>query len=330
MNKGVLQIKYKGYEDFLVKRKQLDGFGGSDISTILGLNPYKSTLELFHEKIGLHNPVKMDNIAMYSGRVLEEILIKEFWEYHNPENPSEEEFLKNANAKNKIRKARKYNSILSNPAFPHLFYSPDSMFNQDTAILEAKTALGFVVNQWEAGIPPAYIMQIHQGFLITGIKYGEIALLKDGRNMDVFPIECNDSICETILNSSTNFWLKIREAKQMLNSNASLEEKNAFIAEIEPAPDGSMAYADYLKKRYSPEHNVGVIEGIKEQLEAAIDYKRHQELKNIAEEHITTKSNELKKFLADNNAHTITFGKQGRVTWLANKHGVPSFRVSLK
>ena len=37
-------------EDWLEERKK--GIGGSDAATILGLNPYKTTIELWEEKTG--------------------------------------------------------------------------------------------------------------------------------------------------------------------------------------------------------------------------------------------------------------------------------------
>ena len=42
------RIKYKTKKEWLKLR--IKGIGGSDASSILGLNPYKSTLELWKEK----------------------------------------------------------------------------------------------------------------------------------------------------------------------------------------------------------------------------------------------------------------------------------------
>ena len=47
--------------------------GGSDVATILGLNPFKSAVELYHEKRGTIDVDDLsDNLAVEAGNVLED------------------------------------------------------------------------------------------------------------------------------------------------------------------------------------------------------------------------------------------------------------------
>ncbi|MFU1875596.1 YqaJ viral recombinase family protein, partial [Enterococcus faecium] len=66
------------HQEWLVDRKR--GIGGSDVSTILGLNKYKSVYQLWLEKTGQILPIETDSEPAYWGTVLEDIVAKEFQE----------------------------------------------------------------------------------------------------------------------------------------------------------------------------------------------------------------------------------------------------------
>ncbi len=48
------------------------GVGASEVPTILGLNPFKSKLEIFYDKIGF-NPRPFINLLMMSGKITESL-----------------------------------------------------------------------------------------------------------------------------------------------------------------------------------------------------------------------------------------------------------------
>ena len=62
-------------EDWLKYRKK--GIGGSDSSAILGANPYSSAFDVYLDKTGDYEE-EVDNERMLWGRILEDIVAKEF------------------------------------------------------------------------------------------------------------------------------------------------------------------------------------------------------------------------------------------------------------
>lgn len=65
-----------GSDEWLEFRK--DKLGGSEIATVLGLNPYKSELELWAEKTGRIEPEEVDNKYVRIGQELEQAVIHKF------------------------------------------------------------------------------------------------------------------------------------------------------------------------------------------------------------------------------------------------------------
>ena len=62
-------------EEWLNERRS--GIGGSDAAAVMGLNPWKSPLDVYLDKTGqlMESP---DNPALYWGRVLEEVVAREY------------------------------------------------------------------------------------------------------------------------------------------------------------------------------------------------------------------------------------------------------------
>ena len=94
-------LKPETREEWLAMRQE-QGIGGSDAGTVLGINIYKSNLDLYREKIGEKQaPDISDNPAVIFGKKAEEhirelfvldyphfsVLYHEFWIYYQPERP---------------------------------------------------------------------------------------------------------------------------------------------------------------------------------------------------------------------------------------------------
>src|SRR5882757_6970524 len=90
-------------------RYRKDGVGASDCGTILGLNPYKSSLELFYDKIGEGLGYTVENIAMFLGKEQEEF-IATLWEYWDPLIATQENMMENYRAGRQIRRCKRVNA----------------------------------------------------------------------------------------------------------------------------------------------------------------------------------------------------------------------------
>lgn len=316
---------------------QFPCLGASEVSTVMGLNPYKSIIELYYEKIGIKDVFDQDNAAMFWGRELEE-QVCEKWQYWDG---NVEGMIANFSAKNIVRRCRRINSYAQNKAFPWLFVSLDRVINKtktdkevfDEGSLEGKTISGYAADMWEGGIPPMYVAQLQTQILVFDFGFGEIAILKDGRHFDVIPFDKHEGICESVKRQSKSFFDKVKVGIEnyLLYLYCPDEDQKALhYAECErlaPEPDGSVAYEKYLSGAYK-DRNIGGIPGGSVELELARQYvfcngklKDFEEIKREA-------SNKLKGFLGDHNK--IDLGEDGTVTWKEASNGVRSMRVNVK
>src|SRR5689334_2959822 len=117
------------HEDWLAFR--FNGLGGSDISAVLGLNPYMSSHKLFYQKLG-EVEYDAENIHMFWGNQHED-KVAEMWQYFDTESTNKENYINNFNEGNIIRKCRRVNAYITNPDFPWAFASVDRLINKDAS-----------------------------------------------------------------------------------------------------------------------------------------------------------------------------------------------------
>lgn len=303
--------------------------GGSDVGTVMGQNPWKPALKLFHQKIGLWPSEGEDTKASYGGRVLEEVVAKHYWRYWSPDSPNMDTLIKNANEGKIIRKCNKVNFVAVNPDFPWLAINMDREYDNGEKCLEIKTGAGFAVSKWETGLPVYYITQ-HQACLgVAEMLLGEVALYVDGRDFDVFPFSFNEIIFTEILKQTKDFYEKVVEGKAIMGSDLSAEKKLEAVTKLEPAPEGTASYEEYMKERYRPDYQIEKIAGTKEMIMNARMYLQYNKIMNTAKETKTEAGNRLRNFMSQNNANEIDFGT-GSVTWTKKSNGHDNFRVSPK
>lgn len=306
-----------------------NGIGGSEVGTILGLNPYQSSLELFYKKIDLISDDVPENDAMFWGNVLEEV-IADKWQYWETDS---KQMIENHNKGEIKRRCRRVNSIVQNPDYPWLFSNLDRVINKTAGrgegVLEIKTISGYVVDQWQSRIPPYQITQLMIYMVICDFEYGELAILKDGRFMDVIPFVKNQSLCEGIISRTKDFWDKVLEGRKISSELRKKPNNSTLLSSlhsIEPEPDGSEAYALFLNKKYKGEG--GTRSGTLEEQDWAEKLKQNDEDIKLLETTSMKFENMLKSSMGE--VEEITFGKNGKVTWKVNKNGSRVFRNSIK
>ena len=132
------------YEEWLKERQY--SIGMSDVSAVLGHNPYKSNVDLYFEKVNGVKPID-DNLNMRLGRDLEPIIKKLF---------EEETGLKVFND-NKIRFDRRYSFLTANL---------DGFVTKERVPVEYKT-----MTFWDGDIPDYYYCQIQGQMMVTQTPY---------------------------------------------------------------------------------------------------------------------------------------------------------------
>ena len=215
--KQALEIPTKDLprEDWL--RLRQSGIGGSDISAIMGFNPYKTAYDLYHDKI---NDVVADaqSDAAYWGTTLEDVVAKEY-------------------ALRNDCKVQKVNYMIRHPKFDFALANIDrAVINPSISgnvrikdgklttdkLLEVKTASEYMKNVWgdEASdqVPDNYNLQCQWYMGITGVDECDLALLLGGNKYRQYNIKFDAELFEIMIDEAQNFWV------------------NHVLARVEPTP----------------------------------------------------------------------------------------------
>ncbi len=175
-----------------------NGIGGSDASTVLGINPWKSRLQLYHEKVDKIIPQDNNNIRLKLGNILEPLIAEEY--------------------------TRKTGRILetrpqkAHPQYPFMLANIDReiLYSETTprGILEMKTRGAFI--DWEGNeIPPYYISQMQHYMAVYGCIHGSFAVLDFNKfEVTITDIERDDIFIEKLIEEEKKFWKLVTDKTQ--------------------------------------------------------------------------------------------------------------------
>jgi len=289
--------------------------GGSDAGTLLGLNKYKSAISLYYQALDIaHLPSKMNSIMLH-GKQLEDY-VAGCWQYYDG---TEEGWVANTLADNKIKNYKKDKAIIINPKYPNLFANIDGIITKHPqystkGILEVKTMSGYSADTYEGGIPPSYLIQLQHYLLVTGYKWGEIVYLKDGRDLGCVTFDADKQIQDSIISASDEFNRRVMLAKAAIGEEQDPNIKMQIASEFEPDADNSMAFNDFISEKHKARENEVTIDGTDEHEEWARAYKDlNFQIKTIESEK-QLYQNKLKQVMEANGA-TIMNLPNGRINW---------------
>lgn len=198
--------------------------GGSDVGAILGVNPYKSIIDVYIDKT--EGSTFKGNAATHWGHMLEGTIIKEFASRHS-------EFI--------VYQAPY--SVIDDFLIANLDGVLKDKNTGEHGVLEIKTTNAFNYKDWEGDvIPQYYYAQVQHYLMLTGYKFAYIAVLIGGQQYKEFKIERNEEDISLIRNKATEFY------------------QENLLKKIPPMPDGSDAYMNYLKQKALEIENNEVIE----------------------------------------------------------------------
>ena len=191
------------------------GIGGSDVSIIAGINPFKSVHQLWLEKTGQAEPEEEGSEYTHFGTLLEPIVRKEFMERTGI-------------------KVRQKHMLLQSEEHPFMFADLDGVINEDgqLCIFEAKTASAYKQEVWEEEVPAPYILQVQHYMAVTGAKKTYIAALVGGNHFFYHEVERDEEMIAKIIVMEKYFW------------------QHHVMGGVEPVPDGSEATTRYFNERF--------------------------------------------------------------------------------
>lgn len=184
-----MEINIKDFtrEEWLAERNR--GIGGSDIATILGLNKWKSPLQLFLEKTGKVVAEDLsDKEVIYWGNVLEDVVAKEF-------------------ERRTGKKVRKRHVMFCDDKYPYMRANVDREVVGENAVLECKTTDKRNADQWvDDQVPANYILQCQWYMMIRGYEKAYIACLIGGNQFVFKEIKRDEELIEIIKGKAVEFW----------------------------------------------------------------------------------------------------------------------------
>lgn len=347
MKKGVeiIKMKYRTPEWHAFRE---NGIGGSEVGTVLGINHYDTWMRIYHEKVGTADQKIEDNTKMFWGSEHED-KIAQIWQYWD-DTPGG--YVNNKSNNRIIRKCRNVNGYIVNPKYPWLFASLDRLINikgganfitgeplEHEVPLECKTLSYWAASVWESGIPQYFLVQVQTYMIILEVDYAEIAILKDGNDFRVEYVQQDQAMAEKIIEVTKSFWydriVPAKEACQRRNEAdisgdvAIAEKYDAIIQRLEPPPDDTQAYKDYMSMKFLKERDR--VQGSF----ALFEVCREDELlkkiiKKLAVKRKYTK-NQMIEFLVNNHSDLIDFGNDGNVRWVERRNStVKSLVINLK
>lgn len=172
-------------DDWLEWRRR--GIGGSDASAVAGLNRWRSPVQVWLEKTGQIEDTG-DSEVMYWGRVLEDVVAREFSERTG-------------------KKVRRRNAILRHPEHQFMIANVDRMVVGENAGLECKTTSEWRRVEWaDEEIPDEYIIQCQHYMAVTGYEKWYIAVLIGGNKFLWQEVERDEEIIDYLIRIEGDFW----------------------------------------------------------------------------------------------------------------------------
>lgn len=191
------------------------GIGGSDIGAICGVNPWRSAMSVYLDKLNELPPIE-ENDAMHFGTKLESLVADEYKERtgHRVER------------RNSMYHHQKHEWALANIDRIIL----DKV--RGDGILEVKTASEYSNKDWSEGIvPEQYQLQLQWYLWVTGLQWGAFAVLVGGNKFYTYELDRDETTISYMVDIAEKFWYGVQNR-------------------IPPAFDGSEDSKNVLKTLY--------------------------------------------------------------------------------
>lgn len=181
-------------DDWLAVRKQ--GIGSSDAAAAVGLNPYKSQLELWLEKTGRDQGLPKadphdEESPIYWGNILEPIVASHY-------------------TRRTGNRVRRINAVLQHPdaSLPWMLANIDRevMGAGDVQILECKTAGINGARLWKEGVPEYVQLQVQHQLAVTGKAAADVAVLLGGQHLEIHRIARDATMIGRLIQLEREFW----------------------------------------------------------------------------------------------------------------------------
>lgn len=167
--------------------------GGTDISAILGYNPYRSAYDTWLEKTGRPVPERELTDILIFGHLLEPVIANE-WLRRHPEWEIVAE-----------------NEFTTDPEYPFLAANTDRIIKHrqtgELVVLECKSVASSAYKNWKLGVPITYYSQVQHYLGVKGFDRAIfVMLVMDSRQLEDFEVVRDDVFIDEIRGAAVEFW----------------------------------------------------------------------------------------------------------------------------
>ena len=205
------------------------GIGGSDVAAILGLNRYRTPLDVYNDKTATDDPQDEQSQAAYFGSLLEDVVAREFATRTGMKIQRVTRMLRSGEGDWMIANIDR--AIVQNDIAGRV-YVYDEQRQAETgrqistdAILECKTASSFMADHWgpsqeaeivsskvvtEHKIPLYYETQVQWYLGVTGCHTCYVAVLLGGQDFRIYAVKRDDVVIKALQEQCFTFWQKVK------------------------------------------------------------------------------------------------------------------------
>lgn len=180
---GAYMITDAAREQFLLDRKT--GIGGSDIAAIMGLNPWRSALDVYNDKISTTIEL-IDSPQLSRGRKLEKYILEEYTDHTGQELEVDL-------------------PMMRDKEYPFLIGHSDAKIKDKNILVEAKS-VGSSSSLWQNIIPPYYKTQVAHYAAIADCEFVDVPVLFDRWEYAQYTYYRDESYEKTLRTAAIDFW----------------------------------------------------------------------------------------------------------------------------
>lgn len=169
-------------EQLLLERQT--GLGGTCVAAIMRASPYKSALDVYHEKINGANDY--DNQTLQRGRRAEKYILEEY-----------------AERSGEILEINL--PMLQDNSYPFLIGHADAKIKNQNVIVEAKSTR-FNLSSWKGILPTHYLIQCAHYAAIADVERVDIPVLFNNWEYACFTYYRDEELEERIRKAAIDFW----------------------------------------------------------------------------------------------------------------------------
>jgi predicted phage-related endonuclease len=172
---------------------------------------------------------------------------------------------------------------LTHPDLPWMFGHLDGWTPRDhprARLLEVKTAQRLDEQWGDPGtgqVPMHYFCQVQHYLAVTGFDLCDVAVLVQGRRMDIWPVPRDQAFIDALVADETTFWERVKRG-------------------IPPNPDGSESAGAALRRMY-PRVEVDEVVATPEMALAADEYLHQRHVRDQADKDMDRQAQRMQAYM---------------------------------